>query len=350
VTGIDFDAVRERVPLTTFLQSLGCTLFEEGEAYRLACPLHAEQRGRSMIVCPDGRWFCHGKCVSQYPYGGDVIDLAGILWSLSDPRAIAERLLGEIPQTETIRRSRQAISRPPPAPKWPARNLQEIDSIVRSGFGLYDLWEESPCRFDDESNHAEEIIDIVYPGDPLLCCGLTERVFATRRREIWRGRLSECALIVPNPMLRPTGLTGSGRLSEHTLDATAARVYLAIECDFARYHNDGSLTGFLPSVDAWACDGISTHDACSAILWHLKGSLPFVLAVHSGGKGVHGWYAAFDRDEDTELFPFMQHAHTLGADPVTWVRSQFVRLPDGKRQNGNRQVTYYFDPSQAVPL
>jgi hypothetical protein len=35
---------------------------------------------------------------------------------------------------------------------------------------------------------------------------------------------------------------------------------------------------------------------------------------------------------------------------VTWTRSQFVRLPDGRRQNGVRQVTYYFDPTKAVSL
>ena len=347
--GIDFDAIRERVPLRAFLESLGCMLFEEEDTYRLACPIHNEQHGHSMILYPGGRWFCHGKCVSQYPRGGDVIDLAGAMWGLSEQRLIAERLLGEAPKTTILHPPRQA-GRPPPASKWPARNLEKIDAIVRGELGLYDIWERSPRRFDDDRNHAEEIADIIFPGDPLLCCGLTERAFATRRRSDWRRQLAELALIVPNPMLRPAGFTHDGRLSEHTLDATAARVYLVVECDFARYHNDGKPTAFLPLVDAWDRDGITTFDACCAVLWHLKERLPLVLGVHSGGKGVHGWYLAFDRDEDTELFPFMQHAHVLGADPVTWCRSQFVRLPDGRRQNGSPQITFYLNPQNAVTL
>jgi hypothetical protein len=44
----------------------------------------------------------------------------------------------------------------------------------------------------------------------------------------------------------------------------------------------------------------------------------------------------------------MDYAVSLGADHATWLRSQFVRLPDGLRQNGRRQVTYYLDPRKAV--
>jgi hypothetical protein len=211
----------------------------------------------------------------------------------------------------------------------------------------------SPCRFDDGENHAEEIVDTVFPGDPLLCCGLTNEVFATRRRSVWRGRLADFALIVANPMLCPTGRTRAGKLSQHTLEATAARVYLPIECDFARVHNDGSPSEFLPLIDSWERDGITVLDACAAVLWHLKedpAELPLVLGVHSGNKSYQGWFLAFDRDEQRVLLPFMQRAVALGADPVTWSRSQFVRLPDGRRQNGNSQTTFYFDPAKAVKL
>ena len=46
---IDFDAVRGSVPLMAFLESLGCGFLAEGDAHRLACPLHNERHGRSMI-------------------------------------------------------------------------------------------------------------------------------------------------------------------------------------------------------------------------------------------------------------------------------------------------------------
>ncbi|MBV9489782.1 MAG: hypothetical protein JO069_08670, partial [Verrucomicrobia bacterium] len=44
---------------------------------------------------------------------------------------------------------------------------------------------------------------------------------------------------------------------------------------------------------------------------------------------------------------FIAYAHALGADPVTWSRHQFVRIPDGTRENGRRQTVYsvyFFNP------
>jgi hypothetical protein len=347
VIGIDFDFVRRHVPLLEFLLSLGLELRPEGDAYRCRCPLHDEQHGRSLILYADGRWFCHGKCAADWPKGGDVIDMAGALWGIADRRRVIERLVGDAPKIASGYR-RQAASRLSPLPKWPARNLEQIDKIVRGGFGLYDLWESSPIRFFDGAGRAEEIIDILFPGNPLLCIGETAYRFATRRREDWDGRLSELPLIVANPMLSVTGIAQHGGESEHTLDATAARIYLPIEFDFSRTDNKGKPTVFLPLIDSWERDGISILDACAALLRYLADRLPLVVAVHSGGRSVHGWFAVFDRDEESESWPFMRRAFQLGCDPVTWRRSQFVRLADGRRQNGVRQATYYLDPGKAV--
>jgi hypothetical protein len=38
----------------------------------------------------------------------------------------------------------------------------------------------------------------------------------------------------------------------------------------------------------------------------------------------------------------MRYAVSLGADKQLWTRSQFARMPDGTRDNGNRQVVYFF--------
>src|SRR4029077_753893 len=84
------------------------------------------------------------------------------------------------------------IVAPIPAPSaWPKPDMERIDAIVSEGPGLYDLWEKSPVRFDDEASRTEEIIDVLFPGNPLSCCAKTMRFFATRRREVWRGKLSE---------------------------------------------------------------------------------------------------------------------------------------------------------------
>jgi hypothetical protein len=44
----------------------------------------------------------------------------------------------------------------------------------------------------------------------------------------------------------------------------------------------------------------------------------------------------------------MRLAVSLGADKTTWTKSQLVRIPDGLRENGVRQVCYYLDPKEAV--
>ena len=352
MVGLNFDEIRRRVPITSFLESLGCELVQQGDCYRCRCPLHKERRGRSLIIYPDSRWFCHGKCAATYPHGGDVVDMAGLLWGIADRRELIERLLG-CRVTEFSGDSRQALRRAsflPRESKWPERDLEQIDQIVRADFGLYDLWESSPVRFTDDQSHAEEIIDILFPGDPLLCIGKNEYRFWTKPREAWRGALSFLPLIVANPMLSVEGRAQNGRQSQHTLEACAARIYLPIEFDFSRLENDGNPTVFARLIEGWERDGISVADACAALHWHLADRLPLVLAVHSGAKSLHGWYAVCDRDEDIESWPFMRLAHQLGADHVTWCRSQFVRLPDGRRQNGARQLTYYFDPSKAVTL
>jgi hypothetical protein len=75
--------------------------------------------------------------------------------------------------------------------------------------------------------------------------------------------------------------------------------------------------------------------------------LPLVCVVYSGGKSLHGWYLAYGKPE-AKLRAFMNYAVRVGADQATWLKSQFVRLPDGLRENGKCQVTYYLDPEKAV--
>jgi hypothetical protein len=64
-------------------------------------------------------------------------------------------------------------------------------------------------------------------------------------------------------------------------------------------------------------------------------------------KSLHGWYLVFGQSRE-RLRSFMDYAVSLGADHASWLRSQFVRLPDGRRENGKRQVTYFFDPTKAI--
>jgi hypothetical protein len=114
-------------------------------------------------------------------------------------------------------------------------------------------------------------------------------------------------------------LTKANKQSAHTLDNTGPRRFLVIEFD------EGTMDGH------------------AAVLWHLAKREPLVLAVHSGGKSLHGWFFIEGREERT-LSEFMHYAVSLGADPATWTKSQFVRMPDGRRDNGKRQRVIYFNP------
>ena len=204
---------------------------------------------------------------------------------------------------------------------WPGLNREQREaSIAETAHGLVDVWEESPVTFRDNSQRTEEIIDALFPGNPLLCCAKTKAEFDTRPRRRWRGLLSKAQFIVPSPMVKERGLTKEGKESAHSLDATGQRRFLVVEQD------------------------VGTVDEQSAVLWHLASRAPLALVVHSGGKSVHGWFYWSGQDEEKVLRPFMRYAVTLGADPALWIKSQFTRVPDGTRSDGRRQAVYYFRP------
>ena len=75
-------------------------------------------------------------------------------------------------------------------PPWPSINLEQRAAILQEGAGLVDLWEASPIRIDENKPRTKEIIDVLFPGDPLLCCSANKGDFATRSGEDWRGELS----------------------------------------------------------------------------------------------------------------------------------------------------------------
>jgi hypothetical protein len=204
------------------------------------------------------------------------------------------------------------------APKWPSLNQEQREAVIASGFGLVDLWELSNPRIDDGEAHTEWIIDRLFPGNPLLCCGKSNSDFDTKPREDWRGELSTLQFIVPSPMSAIIGRTKDGRESKHTLSNTGPRRLLVIEFD---------------SGDP---------DDHAALLRHLAGYAPLVCAVHSGGKSLHGSFNVHSQPEE-KVLKFFRYAVSLGADPKMWTRSQFCRMPDGLRDDGKRQTVFFLN-------
>ena len=266
------------------------------------------------------RWFfCVARVLHPYRTQAEIVE------TLRAATAVEAVKPGEIERA--VERSAACAWRPGEPvqqglqPPWPTVNAEQREAVIASiGAGLVDLWETAPVRFEDNKPYTEEIIDTLFPGNPLLCCGESNVVFATLSREEWRGKLTGQQFIVPSPMTSRTGRTQDGKESAHALENTGPRRLLIIEQD----------------------EG--TVDDQAAILLHLAERAPLALALHSGGKSLHGWFYCQGQSEE-RLRAFMRYAVTLGADRATWVRSQFVRMPDGTRDNGSRQTVYFFNPT-----
>jgi len=206
--------------------------------------------------------------------------------------------------------------------RWPvadtvARQMAARE-VAREVGCLYDLWERSPIQWDDAT--ADDWLDALLPasspglpGAEWLCLASDHPATArSRRREDWYfGRADRCGLIVPGGMTGPSGTGLDGRRSHRCLDNTGARRWVVIEFDSGSIDEQAALHWYLR--------------ACAAVC----GWPGLRLAVHSGGKSLHGWYGPVQ--DESAARELMGYAVSLGADPATWTRCQLVRLPGGQR-------------------
>jgi len=241
------------------------------------------------------------------------------------------------PQNNGKRLTKQKVRRSA-GQRWLDPNFELIEALGHAGNGLVDLWEASPIRLDSNQPKTDDIIDILFPGNPLLCCGWTRHHFDTRARKRWY-KLHDLQFIVPNPMTAPRGLTRRRQLSPHALSNTGPRRFLIVEFDFDASNSaeEARLLGRL------ATEGRDVRDLCAALLLHLAEKAPLALAVYSGGRSLHGWFYCPGIAEE-KVSRFFRYAGALGADRANWNISQFARMPDGLRDNGNRQTVYFFNP------
>ena len=222
--------------------------------------------------------------------------------------------------------------------KWLGRDFELIDAVAHTGNGVVDLWEASPVRLGSNEANTGEVIDLLFPGNPLLCCGWNRHRFETRPRTQWY-KLQNLQFIVPSPMTARLGFTQQHKISGHALSNTGPRRFLIVEFDFEA-SNSAEEARLLERL---AIEGRDVRDLCAALLLHLAEKAPLSLAVHSGQKSLHGWFYCAGVPEE-QLWGFFQYAVLLGADRANWTRSQFARMPDGLRENGRRQTVYFFNP------
>ena len=221
--------------------------------------------------------------------------------------------------------------------KLASPSFELIEFVASSGNDLVDLWETSPIRLESNEPNTCKIVEILFPGNPLLCCGWNRHHFDTRPRRNWH-KLHDLRFIVPNPMTARQGLTKDRKLSAHALSNTGPRRFLIVEFDFAQ----GS-TGEARLLGRLQGEGRDIRDLNAALLLHLAEKAPLALVVFSGAKSLHGWFYC-ENISDENVSRFCRYAEALGADRAHWIRSQFTRMPDGLRDNGKRQSVYFFNP------
>lgn len=213
--------------------------------------------------------------------------------------------------------------------------MDDDESLTRS-FGLADLWMHCMSRrevsfLDDNWPEATwdagDWLDVLFPDAEWICLAKSDLSTAqTRRREKWAFREDGFTYVVPSPMTSAHGLGLHGKETSRCLANTGPRRWLVIEFD----------------------DG--TADEQAALHWFLDASAAAAgwprlrLALHSGGKSLHGWYGPVTNDDDArDLFAFAR-LH-CGCDLHTWPKCQLVRLPEGVHATGARQKVYFHSPS-----
>ena len=253
------------------------------------------------------------------------------------------------PETEQARliRSMGATSPYPRVKTYPDPDWTKIAAIARSGRSISHLAAASPTPPD---RSAGEIISMLWHGNPLLCLAKRHPADAvTKRRSEWlstAGGISDHSLIVPSPMISVTGTALTGQPSVRCLDNTGPRWFLVVEFDF-KPDVSGKVTPVAPLLSEMAAETPprTAPDLCAAILLYLlEHGAPLVLAVHSGGKSIHGWFPTHGADDEA-LWPFFTTCCSYGADPATWSRCQMIRLPAGTRGDDTPQRILYFNPA-----
>jgi hypothetical protein len=153
---------------------------------------------------------------------------------------------------------------------------------------------------------ASRLLPALFDWDELVCAGYGQWQGRTATLQEIHPHASAFQFVVPSPMTARAGVNQEGETAFRCLANTGPRRFLVVEGDSA------------------------TKEEQARILTHLGRFLPLVLVVDSGGKSLHGWYWAEGQPEATARL-FMEYAVHLGADPHTFVRCQWVRMPGGTR-------------------
>ena len=199
------------------------------------------------------------------------------------------------------------------------REAQQTALRIYDGFGLPDLQATSHWPQWGRETPLDFMWALYHQRAP-LCCGPSLAHLTTQTLSDWAWYQGNLQFIVPHPMTAPFGQTMDGKRSSRAKANTGPRVYQVVEFD-------GQDT--------------PKHEQ-ARLLMALAESMDLVMVVDSGNKSLHGWFKVEGVPEE-EVRDWFEFALRLGADPATWTWNQLVRMPQGMRDNGNRQQVLYFD-------
>ena len=168
----------------------------------------------------------------------------------------------------------------------------------------------------------KEVLEIIMKPSPesLICVGYKNGEYGFKRitKEFQEFKsLERLSYVIPAMMTAKTGKTQSGKTSAGAKSNTGERLFNVVDLDDP------------------------PPEEHSSILWELSKHREPALVLRTGGKGLHGWFPVAEDDDH-----FWHAAVLLGADVRIYKnKAQLVRLPNGTRDNGERQEVLFINPN-----
>lgn len=207
--------------------------------------------------------------------------------------------------------------------RWPAAKAAVIGKVFERYEPLFDGERDSGLQ-------ARDVLPGLFQPGELVCAGADCQSARVRPVEDVLVDAEGLQFICVNPMRGALAINNAGRPSARCQNNVMSRRYLVAEVD----------------------DATVTKRQQAQLATALGDMAPLVMAVDSGGKSVHAWYAveAMSRQDQAKFFAV---ACLLGADPTRWDVSGWLRMPGGLRQRPDgsrvRQRILYWDPEAIVP-
>jgi hypothetical protein len=186
--------------------------------------------------------------------------------------------------------------------EWPDANPSVICKVLETVEPVFDGETSTGLRPGD-------VLPLLFRSGELVCTGADSERATVRPLEDVLTDADGLQFICVNPMRGSLAVNHAGRPSARCQNNVMARRYLVAEFD----------------------DTTLAKRQQAQIASALADMAPLVMAVDSGGKSVHAWYAveAMTRQDQARFFAV---ACLLGADQTRWDICGWLRMPGGLRQ------------------